>query len=180
MSINQLMTERPELLPALALAYIGDGVYELQVRKYLLNKGIYKVDDLHKRAIGLVCANTQANVARHIAGELTPFEMGVLHRGRNAKGQHSPKGANNITTYRIATGLEALVGYWYLSGEEARLGWFFQTLWQYAEDNDVKLNQDFTLDDEEDRAMQVDIEEEFRAELEDIVKSQLEAVQKAD
>ena len=74
MSIQQLMSDRPELLPALTLAYIGDGVYELQVRKHLLRLGIYKVDDLHKRAISLVCANTQARLAAAIQEQLTPFE----------------------------------------------------------------------------------------------------------
>ena len=178
MSIQQLMSDRPELLPALTLAYIGDGVYELQVRKHLLRLGIYKVDDLHKRAISLVCANTQARLAAAIQEQLTPFEVSIMHRGRNAKGQHNPKGAS-VATYHLATGLETLIGYWYLAGAEERLVWFFQRLWQYEKENQARLNQEsqrLTLEEEEQ--LSVDLEEEFRAELADLLQEQLAAVQK--
>ncbi|MDD4571776.1 MAG: ribonuclease III domain-containing protein [Clostridia bacterium] len=132
MPVTDLMSERPELLPSLTLAYIGDVVYELAVRQHLLEKGIYKVNDMHKAAVGLVCAKTQAVLVHLLEDEFTETENAVMHRGRNAKGQHNPKSVP-VTTYRQATGLEALIGYWYLTKDELRLGWFFERLWQFAE-----------------------------------------------
>ena len=131
MPVTELMQERPALLPALTLAYIGDVVYELAVRQHLLEQGIYKVNELHKRAVHLVCAKTQAALSHSLEAELTEAEISVLHRGRNAKG-HAPKSVP-VITYKQATGLEALVGYWYLMQEESRLNWFFAQLWQFAE-----------------------------------------------
>lgn len=132
MPVTDLMNARPELLPALTLAYMGDVVYELAVRQHLLEKGIYKVNDMHKAAVGLVCAKTQAALSHLLEQELTEEETAVMHRGRNAKAQHAPKSVP-ITTYKQATGLEALIGYWYLMHNEARLNWFFEQLWQFQE-----------------------------------------------
>ncbi len=123
---------RPELLPALTLAYIGDGYYELVVRNLLLKTGRRKVEELHKAAISLVCAATQAHLARRLEPELTEQERSVLHRGRNTRGLHVPKGAT-VQDYRAATGMEALVGFWYLRGEHQRLERCFEvlyTLWE--------------------------------------------------
>ena len=126
---EKYVTDRPEALPALTLAYIGDGYYELVVRNRLLTEGARRVDELHTQAVALVRAATQARLARLLEPQLTETESGVLHRGRNAKGQHVPKGAK-VTEYRLATGLEALVGYWYLTGAAERLAWAFGQLWQ--------------------------------------------------
>lgn len=125
--------ERPELLPSLALAYIGDGYYELVVRNHLLAAGGRKVDSLHKQAISLVRAGTQARLVKELEPELTEVELGVFHRARNTKGQHAPKGAT-VGEYHTATGLEALVGYWYLSGSDERLARCFELLWQLETD----------------------------------------------
>lgn len=119
--------ELPEFLPSLALAYIGDVVYELEVRKYILSQGARKVDALHKSAVKLVCANKQAQIARFIEENLTEKELGILKRGRNAKGHNAPK-STSACEYRLATGLECLVGYWYLAEESARLDWFFNEI----------------------------------------------------
>ena len=127
--MDKYLTDQPELLPALTLAYIGDGYYEMVVRNYLLGQGLRKVDDLHKNAIDLVCAATQAQLAHRLHPNLEPAEETVLRRGRNAKGMHIPKGAT-MTEYRWATGLEALVGYWYLNGDWERLDYCFNELWQ--------------------------------------------------
>ena len=62
----QYLQDDPELLPALTLAYIGDGYYEMAVRNYLLKQGLRRVDDLHKNAIELVCAATQAQLAHRL------------------------------------------------------------------------------------------------------------------
>lgn len=130
----QYLQNDPELLPALTLAYIGDGYYELVVRNYLLKQGLRRVDDLHKRAIELVCAATQAQLAHRLQPGLNEAEQTVLRRGRNAKGMHIPKGAT-VANYRLATGLEALVGYWYLCEDWERLDECFEQLWQMRKEN---------------------------------------------
>ncbi len=120
-------------LPVLTLAYIGDVVYELAVRQHLLARGIVKVQILHKNSIDLVRACTQANLAHRIEDKLNEDELTILRRGRNAKGHHAPKGAS-ITSYRLATGLEALVGYLYLEDKQARLAWLLEELWHLEEE----------------------------------------------
>lgn len=111
------------------MAYIGDGFYELTVRNHLLSAGVRRVEELHTKAIDLVRAGTQAELARRLLVELSEDEQGVFHRARNAKGQHTPKGATPAE-YHAATALEALVGYWYLTGAAARLEMCFAVLWE--------------------------------------------------
>lgn len=130
MTVQQMMEENPQFLPALTLAYLGDAVYEVRVRTHLIRKGIYKVADLHKAAVKLVRAGTQAKFIQTLREELSPEEESVFRRGRNAKGQHNPKGAS-VAEYKLATGLEALVGYWYVIEKQERLDWFFARLWQF-------------------------------------------------
>lgn len=130
--VEKASIECPEQLPGLTLAYIGDGYYELVVRNHLLAAGARKVDGMHKQAIALVRAGMQARLVKEMEPELTEREQGVYHRGRNAKGQHIPKGST-VSEYRAATGLEALVGYWYLSGANERLSRCFELLWQLEE-----------------------------------------------
>lgn len=107
----------------LALAYIGDAVYELWVRNHLLELGIEKVQDLHKAAVSYVRAATQALVLHHLMPELTGEEQQAVLRGRNAKGSH-PRNVD-VVTYRHATAFEALVGYWHLEGRDERMAWAF-------------------------------------------------------
>jgi len=123
----------PGQLPALTLAYIGDVVYELYVRQHCLDQGLCKVQDLHRAVVRLVQAKAQAALAHHIENALTQTELAVMRRGRNAKGHPAPKGAS-VTMYRQATGLEALVGYWYLGREQERLDWFFHLVWEMKEE----------------------------------------------
>lgn len=109
----------PAVLPPLALAYVGDAVYELYVRRNLLGQST-KVHNLHKLAIRRVNNNTQAALLEQILPELTEKEAAVAKRGRNAKSGQVPKNAD-VVTYRWSTGLEALVGYLYLAKQEERL-----------------------------------------------------------
>lgn len=109
---------------ALALAYLGDAVYELWVRSYLLDLGYTKVRELHKVAISYVRATTQASLLHRILPELDQVEQQVVLRGRNTKGGH-PKNVD-VITYRHATAFEALVGYWYSEGKVERMEWAFR------------------------------------------------------
>lgn len=104
----------------LALAYIGDGVYEIFIRTYVLNKGNRPVNKMHKASRELVRASAQAKLYYLIEDRLTEEEMMVLKRGRNAKSVSVPKNGN-VTEYRHATGLEALIGYLYIEGKVARI-----------------------------------------------------------
>lgn len=109
----------PNSYGALTLAYLGDGIYEMYVRSYLLRKSDRKVRDMHKEATTLVCAEAQAAFYHRIAGILTEEEQGVFRRGRNTKSQ-APKHAS-VSEYRIATGVEALLGYLYLKNDMPRI-----------------------------------------------------------
>ena len=104
----------------LALAYIGDGVYELIIRTILVKKGNCPVNRLHKKASSLVKAGAQSAIMEVIEEELTPEELSVYRRGRNA---HSPTMAKHATMadYRRATGFEALMGYLYLKEDYTRM-----------------------------------------------------------
>ena len=104
----------------LTLAYIGDGVYELIIRTILVKKGNCPVNRLHKKASSLVKAGAQCAIMEVIEEELTPEELSVYRRGRNA---HSPTMAKHATMadYRRATGFEALMGYLYLKEDYTRM-----------------------------------------------------------
>ncbi|HWJ03311.1 MAG TPA: ribonuclease III domain-containing protein [Verrucomicrobiae bacterium] len=110
----------PAQLNSLVLAYLGDAVYELEVRKYLVASGLAKVKQLHSAAVGMVRATTQAKVVHRLLPELTEEEAGVVRRGRNAKSGSVPKNTD-VIDYRYATAFEALIGYWYLKGEFAKI-----------------------------------------------------------
>ena len=123
----------PERCSPLSLAYLGDAVYELRVREHLMSQGLCQVQQLHRASVTFVCANMQARLARLVEPELSPTEVSVMHRGRNAKGRPAPKNTP-VVVYRQATGLEALVGYWYLLEAQDRLDWLYDLLWQLQED----------------------------------------------
>lgn len=102
-------------LSPLVLAYVGDGVYELMVRERLTCEGNRPGGVLHDRAVALVQAGAQARAAERILPLLSEEEAAVFRRGRNA---HTSR---NDADYHRATGLEALFGYLYLTGEIGRL-----------------------------------------------------------
>ena len=110
----------PSLLAPLVLAYIGDTVFDLYVRTGLVTSTDLTAHGLHMAAAKKVCAGAQASSYKRIEGLLTEEEAYVFRRGRNAHNGTVPKNAA-IGDYRAATGLEALVGWLYLKGEDARL-----------------------------------------------------------
>ena len=120
-----LAQQNPATMPALVLAYLGDAVYELYVRKYLVSCGVTKVDALHKQAVKFVNAATQAQIVHALNGSLSEEEEAVVRRGRNAKSGSSPKNMS-MTDYRHGTALESLIGYLHLSGQESRISQIFE------------------------------------------------------
>ena len=101
----------------LVLAYIGDAIYELYVREYIVNKGIVKVELLQKEATKYVSAKAQAKFLQQINEYLTDEEKTIVNRARNHKGNRHPKNTD-IITYKYATGLEAIIGYMYLNNRQ--------------------------------------------------------------
>lgn len=116
-----------KLLSPLNLAFIGDTVFDLFVRETLVCQANRPVNKLHKEATKMVKAQAQAEAAQKILPLLTEEEMGVFKRGRNAHTNHKAKNASE-GDYHYATGLEALFGYLYLSGESARLRELFDVI----------------------------------------------------
>lgn len=104
----------------LALAFIGDGVYDLVIRTMIVEQGNAPVNKLHKKVSNLVKAPAQMELFHKIEERLTEGEIAVYKRGRNAKSFTTAKNAS-ITEYRIATGLEALIGYLYLTNQFTRI-----------------------------------------------------------
>ena len=107
-------------LNALVLAYVGDAVQSLYVREKLAREHDCKPSDLHKMATSVVNAHTQAIAAEALLETLTEEERDVYLRGRNGKSHHKAKNQTGAD-YRKATGLEAVIGYLYLTGNTERI-----------------------------------------------------------
>lgn len=118
---KRLSPEEARRMNSLALAYIGDAVFEVMVREYLvINNTELSAHKLHMKAISYVKANAQCGFIRDLESYLTDEETGVFKKGRNTKSPTMPKNAS-ISDYRSATGFEALIGYLYISGQIDRL-----------------------------------------------------------
>ena len=104
----------------LTLAFLGDGVFDLVIRTVIVERGNRSPQQLHKEKSRIVKAGTQALLGEAILDLLNETEQSVYRRGRNAKSGTSAKNAS-IVEYRKATALEALIGYWYLTGQEDRM-----------------------------------------------------------
>lgn len=120
----------PDQLAALSnlgLAHLGDGVYELMVRSYLCLHGKSTNKGLHKAAVGYVSAPAQAAAVKVILPRLTEEEQEVFRRGRNASPHTIPAHAAR-EDYAAATALEALFGWLWLRGDQARLNELFETI----------------------------------------------------
>lgn len=130
------MTE-PTKIPALteysgaALAYLGDAVMEVLVRRMLVGRGIGNAGKLSALSLDYVRATNQSRGLEGLLSHLTEEENAVYHRGRNAAGAH-PKSAS-VNDYRRATGLEALFGYLHLKGDDTRLQILFDLYVHYLE-----------------------------------------------
>lgn len=112
----------PKLMNGLALAYMGDGVYEQFVRHHLMKKSNIKPNHLHREATKYVSAKAQAKILFLLMDEqfFTEAEVAIIKRGRNGKSGTIPKNTD-VITYRNATSFEAIIGFLYLDGQEERL-----------------------------------------------------------
>ena len=124
-----LNMERDALLSlsTLGLAHLGDGVYEVMVRSWLVLHGKAKAKDLHRATVQYVAAPAQAERFERIRLMLTEDESDVFRRGRNTDPHSVPKAASRAQ-YQAATGLEALFGWLYLQGQTERLNELFSAM----------------------------------------------------
>ncbi len=121
MKLNETIRE-PEQLNALALAYMGDGVFDMYVRYRLIAQGQVRTNKLHREATRYVSAKAQAFVIAYLIEKerLTKEELAVVRRGRNAKSGTIPRNTDPAT-YSLSTAFEALIGYLYLTDQESRM-----------------------------------------------------------
>ena len=103
-----------------ALAYLGDAVYEVEIRRRMLLKRPDHVDQLHRQSVVYVRAEAQAVAIRSLSEILTSEEADLVRRARNRKILSKPKNLDPLT-YKLATAFEALIGYLYLSEQRERL-----------------------------------------------------------
>lgn len=104
----------------LTLAYMGDAIYELVIRSVVVERANRSANDLHKKTVRYVKAETQSAMIQALLPELTSDEEAVYKRGRNAKSYTAAKNAS-LGDYRKATGFEALMGFLYLTNQTDRL-----------------------------------------------------------
>lgn len=123
LTVNEIFNSkevRPNEYSPLALAFIGDSVFDLVIKSVIVEKANCQVNKLQNKTSKIVRATTQALIVDALKDELTEEEANIYRRGRNAKPYTKAKNAS-YSEYCKATGLEALVGYLYLKGETKRL-----------------------------------------------------------
>ena len=108
------------MLSPLVWAYIGDSVYEMFIRTTLINISNAKPHKLHIESIKYVKAKAQADILKKISENLTEEEKNIVRRGRNTENHHVAKNSN-VADYAQSTAFEALLGYLYLTKQDARL-----------------------------------------------------------
>ena len=111
-------------MPTLNLAFIGDGVYDLLVREYLVTHSASHVGELNKLKVEMVNCKSQAAYMHLLLDELTEEELAVYKRGRNTKVNSASK-HSTLSDYHAATGMEALFGWLYLKGSQERINELF-------------------------------------------------------
>ena len=121
------------MLSPLQLAYVGDSVHALLARTWLVQKN-WLVRDMHRAANEAVSAVSQAQELQRVMPLLTEAETAVVRRGRNAHPHHGAPKSASVGEYAEATGLEALLGYLYLTGQTDRLA--VLTPYLYAEEKE--------------------------------------------
>ena len=120
--------EDPYKMNTTALAFVGDAVYELYIRDFIVNAGMTDPNAMHKAGTKYVRAESQAFAIKEMMGEegfLTEEELALVKRARNHKTPNRSRSANPVE-YKLATAFEALVGYYYLTGDSERLGAIMQ------------------------------------------------------
>lgn len=122
-----LTKSQAKQLSPLTLAFYGDCVYEVLVRRKIVMEGSRPSAELHKLAVTMVRASFQSQAYEKILPILSEEETDILKRGRNATGLNPPK-SSNPRDYHRATAVEALFGYLDLIGEKERIEELFEVI----------------------------------------------------
>ncbi len=109
---------------ALSLAFLGDAVFTLMVRTHLVREHDIKPNGLNQVANSVVCARTQAEIMKELKVMLTEDELDLVMRARNSHPNNKAKNST-LEEYSLATQFEALVGYWFLNGNQEKLDEMF-------------------------------------------------------
>ncbi|WP_141434096.1 Mini-ribonuclease 3 [Bacillus sp. 03113] len=122
-------------LNSLALAYMGDAVFEKYVRYHLIQNGSVRPNQLHREATKYVSAKAQSKIIHQLIDDkiLHDHELAIMRRGRNAKSGTIPKNTD-VQTYRYSTAFEALIGYLYLAEDKERLEQLITAAFQIIEE----------------------------------------------
>ena len=149
--IDHFPMEEKELRPysALAFAYIGDSVFDLIVKTFLVTRGYDRPNHYHAKAIHYVSAAAQTRMMDAIKPLLTEEERNIFRRGRNSK-MISPAKNQTPHDYRVATGFEALLGYLYLSGRYDRMMELARIAIASLDDSDLDIDQYTCQEENED------------------------------
>ncbi|WP_066072250.1 Mini-ribonuclease 3 [Neobacillus soli] len=133
--LNYQQTIDARQLNSLALAYMGDAVYETYVRRHLLYSGKVRPNQLHRTGTKYVSAKAQCRILFQLMDDnlLDDAEMAVVMRGRNAKSGTVPKNTD-VQTYHYSTAFEALMGHLYLTGNIERLEELIQIAFSYVDE----------------------------------------------
>ncbi|MCM1042862.1 MAG: ribonuclease III [Corallococcus sp.] len=117
---KSLSVKQAKNMSPLSLAYVGDAVHGLIVREKLVDASDAKTKELHRLATGEVNAAAQARLAEKVFETLTDDEKDIFMRGRNGKTHHVAKN-QTLHDYKLATAIEAVIGYLYLTGKTERI-----------------------------------------------------------
>ena len=121
-------------LHPLQLAYIGDAVYDLYVKKHVMEKCM-KLKAVHQCTTKLVRASSQAKFIEILKPYLTEEEEDIVSRGRNVHARHDAPRSATCAEYSMSTGLEALIGFLHLSGNHSRTDAVFDII--FAHESEV-------------------------------------------
>lgn len=119
MAVHGSIINQADVYNSLGLAFMGDAVLALMIRRHLMKTSIRSVDELSREAAKFVCSKAQSEMYFALEPILSSEELDIMKRGRNAKSHSHPKNAR-VSDYRRATGLEALFGWIYLIGDTGR------------------------------------------------------------
>ncbi|MGI6739414.1 MAG: Mini-ribonuclease 3 [Christensenellales bacterium] len=120
-----------EQLNPLQLAYIGDAVYELLVREYVLQKH-RRLNSLNEAETAFVCASSQAKIFKNLLEHLSPEEKDIARRGRNASPKHRVPKAASCEEYSLATAMETVFGFLYLKKDIRRIDELFSLVIEFG------------------------------------------------
>lgn len=119
---------------ALELAYLGDAVYELAIRKALLDQGSRQMVVHNKQAFAMVNAEAQARALQFLSDQLSDEELDMVRYGRNAKGGSAK--SSSMGDYRLATGLECLLGSLFLMNHHDRIDYLMSQIVDYLNEDE--------------------------------------------